>query len=258
MSTSNFRVDVTKFLIQPFEARMQFQGLSHIAELCDRHDDMCAFMTEVVKATVDGPDLSFDERNLLSVAYKNAVGIRRSSWRSLAVETSQNDALSDIYSHLRMRIENELETYCNEIIYLLETYLINHPQTKEYSKVFYMKMAGDYFRYLAEFITTDKLNSYRENSANYYKKAMDTAEKSMDPTDPVRLGLALNYSVCLYEIIKDRQRACELAQYAFDQAILRRERSEENTSKDSELILQLLKDNLSLWTSNGNFINEEY
>lgn len=246
---------------------------------------MCAFMTEVVKATADGPDLSFDERNLLSVAYKNAIGmysfniilffffiylyyiphtyyiigIRRSSWRSLAVETSQNDALSDIYSHLRIRIENELETYCYEIIYLLETYLINHPQAKEYSKVFYMKMAGDYFRYLAEFITTEKLNSYRENSANYYRKAMDTAEKSMDPTDPVRLGLALNYSVCLYEIIKDHQRACELAQHAFDQAILRRERSEENTtSKDSELILQLLKDNLSLWTTNGNFINEEY
>lgn len=48
---SDFKLDISKFTVaSKAEARNSFQGLAHIAELAERHDDMCAFMREVVKA----------------------------------------------------------------------------------------------------------------------------------------------------------------------------------------------------------------
>jgi len=64
--------------------------------------------------------------------------------------------------------------------------------------------------------------------------------------------LALNYSVCFYEVLKDKQKACDLAKTAFDQAISKLDKLDEASYKDSTLIMQLLRDNLTLWTSDSN------
>jgi len=79
---------------------------------------------------------------------------------------------------------------------------------------------------------------------------MDIAGKKLSATHPIRLGLALNYSVCLYEILKDTKKACELAKNAFDLAISKLDKIDEASYKDATLIMQLIRDNLTLWTSN--------
>ena len=71
----------------------------------------------------------------------------------------------------------------------------------------------------------------------------------MQPTHPIRLGLALNFSVFYYEILNSRDEACKLAKEAFDDAIADIDRLTEGDYKDSTLIMQLLRDNLTLWTS---------
>ncbi|WP_411027483.1 14-3-3 family protein, partial [Salmonella sp. s54925] len=68
---------------------------------------------------------------------------------------------------------------------------------------------------------------------------------------PIRLGLALNYSVFHYEIENEPNAACSLAKKAFDSAITDLDKLGEDTYKDSTLIMQLLRDNLTLWTSTG-------
>ena len=75
------------------------------------------------------------------------------------------------------------------------------------------------------------------------------AKEKLDPTDPVRLGLVLNYSVCYYEILNDPGKACELARKAFDDATPGLSDLDENAYAEAAMILQLLKDNLTLWTS---------
>jgi len=109
-------------------------------------------------------------------------------------------------------------------------------------------MTGDYYRYLAEFVSN---KGHDSKAAKFYQDALGIAEKVLKPTHPIRLGLALNYSVCQYEILKDKKKACELARDAFDKAISKLDELEEPAYKDSTLIMQLLRDNLTLWTSDA-------
>lgn len=81
------------------------------------------------------------------------------------------------------------------------------------------------------------------------KNATDVAQTELTPTHPIRLGLALNFSVFYYEILNSPDRACHLAKQAFDDAIAELDSLSEESYRDSTLIMQLLRDNLTLWTS---------
>ena len=110
-------------------------------------------------------------------------------------------------------------------------------------------MKGDYYRYLAEFKTGAERKEAAENTLSAYKSAQDIANVELAPTHPIRLGLALNFSVFYYEILNSPDRACNLAKQAFDEAIAELGTLGEESYKDSTLIMQLLRDNLTLWTS---------
>jgi hypothetical protein len=110
-------------------------------------------------------------------------------------------------------------------------------------------MKGDYYRYLSE-VTGDDSKSNGQKACEVYEEAMEFAE-SLPSTHPVRLGLALNFSVYYYEIDNDSKKACKLAKEAFDEAIGELDNVQDDTYKDSTLIMQLLRDNLTLWTSDN-------
>uniref|UniRef100_A0A5F8GTR6 14-3-3 domain-containing protein n=1 Tax=Monodelphis domestica TaxID=13616 RepID=A0A5F8GTR6_MONDO len=75
--------------------------------------------------------------------------------------------------------------------------------TNPESKVFYLKMKGDYFRYLAEVACGDDRKQTIDNSQGAYQEAFDISKKEMQPTHPIHLGLALNFSVFYYEILNN-------------------------------------------------------
>jgi len=83
----------------------------------------------------------------------------------------------------------------------------------------------------------------------FLQSATDVAQTELTPTHPIRLGLALNFSVFYYEILNSPDRACHLAKQAFDDAIAELDSLSEESYRDSTLIMQLLRDNLTLWTS---------
>jgi 14-3-3 protein epsilon len=78
---------------------------------------------------------------------------------------------------------------------------------------------GDYHRYLAEFAMGDTRKDSSDKSLEAYKSASDIAVTDLAPTHPIRLGLALNFSVFYYEILNSPDQACHLAKQAFDDAI---------------------------------------
>nr|KJB10359.1 hypothetical protein B456_001G197200 [Gossypium raimondii] len=185
--------------------------MAKLAEQAERYEEMVEFMEKVVKA-VNVEELTVEERNLLSVAYKNVIGARRASWRIISSieqkeESKGNGDHVAIIKEYRGKIEAELSKICDGILSLLESHLIPSASTAE-SKVFYLKMKGDYHRYLAEFKTGVERKEAAESTLLAYKSAQ-----------------------------------------AFDDAISELDTLGEESYKDSTLIMQLLRDNLTLWTS---------
>lgn len=233
--------------------------LAKLAEQAERYEEMVENMKAVASS---GQELSVEERNLLSVAYKNVIGARRASWRIVSSIEQKEEAKEksehqvNLIRTYRSKIESELTKICDDILSVLDTHLIPSATTGE-SKVFYYKMKGDYHRYLAEFSAGDLRDSATNASLEAYKAASEIATTELPPTHPIRLGLALNFSVFYYEIQNSPDKACHLAKQAFDDAIAELDTLSEESYKDSTLIMQLLRDNLTLWTSDMSEAGQE-
>ncbi|CAE8620535.1 unnamed protein product [Polarella glacialis] len=217
--------------------------MAKLAEQAERYDDMVQYMDDVVRCS---DELSLKDRNLLSVAYKNAVGSRRAAWRALSAEKDREDS-----SHLRkqcakgylQKVETELQAFCDRILDLLDSF-----RHSSESKIFFSKMKADYLRYLSEFSPASTRTVAKDKARLAYQEAMIAADE-LAPTDPIRLGTMLNFAVFTYEVLGDHEQACILAKTAFDDAIAELDTLSESSYKDSTLIMQLLRDNLTLWTS---------
>jgi len=238
----------------------KLEALSQAAEAAERYDDMVKIIQALVKKKLEKQEgLSGDVRNLLSVAYKNVVGVKRSSWRMLNDE-DQFDIKAEILSNYKKQVEQELEELCKEVLGLLQKLAKQNGDRVKSAEdeqkkselnecqIFYLKMIGDYYRYLTEAFKTS--GDYKEECNKNYSEAMDLALAHLPATHPTRLGLALNYSVCHYEILDQPDKACDLAKKAFDEAIEKLDSLNDSSYKDSTLIMQLLRDNLTIWNQN--------
>ena len=119
-------------------------------------------------------------------------------------------------------------------------------QNEAESKAFFLKMVGDYFRYMAESAQGDVLAKARDGALEHYKLA-DTASQQLQACNPIKLGLALNFSVFYYEVMQDNKKACELAENALQDAMNKIDDVDEETFRDAKSIIELLKENLTLW-----------
>jgi len=245
------------------------KDLATLAERAECYEDMVVFTKAMVEKRLaetekDGhktPVLQSAERNLFSVAYKNVVGSRRQAWRSLQ-SAAEEDKEKDLIQKYQAKVAEEIRNCCVEIQGLLEKLAAAtakvegntptpDPAAEDSKKevddwVFYKKMMGDYYRYLREVFADN--DTYKDAAQKNYEEAMEKAKKTLEPTNPTRLGLALNFSVCNYEILNDGDKACALAKEAFDEAIEKLDSLNDASYKDSTLIMQLLRDNLTIWT----------
>lgn len=229
--------------------------MAKICEQSERFADMLNYMKQVLEMS---DKLSVEDRNLLSVAYKNSVGTKRTSWRildTLRKKEQTKEQTPETIRHLELvtvkknQVETELEAICKEIITTLDTKLIPTTDKDHNSQVFYLKMKGDYYRYRSEYLPDEQKGEIGTLANDAYLAAQKIATEKMDTTDPIRLGLALNFSVFYYEIEESPQKACDLAKSAFDDAIVDIENIPEEHYKDATTIMQLMRDNLTLWTS---------
>lgn len=216
-----------------------------ISEQAERYNDMVEEMKKIAQMAGE-QELSVEERNLLSVGtysahfpvtslhlvapgarglikhcselftgYKNLVGARRASWRILqSVEQSEvakgNEKRVKLIQKYRSAVEKELDNVCGEILELLDSHLIPSASTCEAS-VFYLKMKADYHRYLSEFKVDNDRKEAAEKTLMAYNAAQEKALAELPSTNPIRLGLALNFSVFYYEVMNQPEKACNLA-----------------------------------------------
>lgn len=145
---SNQSRDSLLFLAKLAEQSERFEGKQKHVWWCQAvtnpsasEVDMMEYMKQVA---VQSGELTVDERNMFSVAYKNVIGARRASWRIVSSleqkeESKGNVAHLDCIREYHRKIEKELEDICNDVLTILGDNLLPKATTGE-SKVFYYKM----------------------------------------------------------------------------------------------------------------------
>ena len=226
--------------------------LAMLAEQCSRYEDMMSFLEEMVK--MKSNDLTSDERNLLSIAYKNTISLDRQAIRTLlAYESKESKKAESPYleyiKEYKNKVQKELEGLCNKINTTIDQNLLPKAETDE-AKVFYHKMKGDYDRYIAENVDGELKKKYADLGLQAYNAALDSA-KSIDYKNPIKLGLALNLSVFYYEVVANKEEACKLAKETLDKAkdALSGVDEDDDEAKDAMSIVNLLQENLDMWNS---------
>ena len=220
--------------------------LARVAEQAERFEDMVEFLKHAIDAK-SGEDFTVDERNLLSVGFKNLIGSQRGAIRTIgAIEQNPKySKFGDPLQSYKKRIEGELYSKCIEIVEIVKGKCMPLAADDE-SKAFFQKMIGDYYRYVAESAREDKLEEVKNGALEGYQEAKRLSE-TLNACNPIRLGLALNFSVFYYEVMNNHKLACELGEKALADALEMIDEVDEETFRDAKSIIELLKENLSLW-----------
>ena len=231
--------------------REEYVYLAKLYERAERFPDMVKAINKFVELN---PKLTKDERNILSAGYKNIISGKRASFRLLngmeRKEEKKNSTQIANIREIKSTIEKELNQICEDIQKTIDKYLLPNATDPE-TKVFFLKLKGDYYRYKCELDGKD-FEETCNKAEKVYKEAYEIANKDIPITNSTRLGLALNYSVFYYEIKGLKEEACNIAKNAFDESMKVLDDLEKSKAKDTLLIVQLLKENLILWSSEMN------
>jgi 14-3-3 protein epsilon len=228
--------------------------LAKIYQIAERYSDMFKCVINFVK--ID-PNLTLEERNLFLISCKSYIADKRASWRIFNhIEKRDEKKNSQNLVHLKeikMKLEEELRANCEEVQILLDKNLV--PNSKDFeTKVFYLKLKGDFFRFRAEFTYGKEHEQVCLQTEKSYKDAFEIAEKNVPIFSPTRLGLALNLSIFYYEVKSMKEEACHIARNAYEEAIKIKDELKKNKAFESLNLIKLLNENLKLWMGVG--VNE--
>ena len=236
--------------------REELVYLAKLYEKTERYPDMVKTINKFIELD---PKLNKNERNILCSGFKNIIADKRASWRLLnsmeKKESKKNSSQVENIKSVKKNVENDLNKIIEEIISTIDKYLAPNAPDLE-TKVFFMKIKGDYLRYKCEYTSGKEFSEACTEAEKIYKEAYEMANKSIPISSSTRLGLALNYSVFFYEIKGQKDDAMKIAKNTFEEAMKVLDAIEKSKPKDTILIIQLLKENLILWSNELND-NEE-
>ena len=188
----------------------ELSALAQVAEEAERYEDASKYIEDLIKKKKE--DLTKEEKNIFYNSNKYIINSKRCSLRSTHLieekEKKHSSQYIPIVTNFKNILESEIIDVCKNIINLINNYLLKKTITDE-SKIFYLKMKGDYCRYLCEIINSNENQNYIDESEKSYKEANDLAQ-NLPWTNSIRLGLSLNYSVFYYEIKKNVNQAIKI------------------------------------------------
>ena len=231
--------------------------MARVAEQAERYDDMVEYLGQMME--IKKGDLTNDDRNLLSVGFKNLISASRAALRQItAIAENQNAkyaSFEPVLQEYKKQVEDDLFKKCSTIIGIVKEHGVDSAADAK-SQAFYSKMIADYYRYIAENASGDRHREVSESALQFYTKAADTAQETLEPFDPIRLGLALNFSVFYFEVMSNSAKARELAKKALDEVAGQMEKLSHEQQKDAGSIIELLKENLELWTQDEDKVED--
>lgn len=212
--------------------------MAKVAQECQKNEECVGFMRDVIN---QGRPLSYNERNLISAAYKGIVGPLRDSLRLLQEDTREfavGDSVKEISSLLSQK--------CDEVIALIRNTLLPNVTEPEV-RIFYIKMVADYLRYKWEGTEDSARAEVAQKCKAAYQEAATLAENSLPTYHPLRLGLCLNFAVFNYEILGETAEAHELASRAYNEAGAGINQLSPESKEEATHTIELLRENIQLW-----------
>ena len=232
--------------------REEYIYLSKLYEKAQRYEDMISSITKFIELN---PKLSKEERNILSAGYKDILLDKRENWRFLNLmekkelkkKSKQVTYIKEIKSH----IEKEIKKIVEKVLNLIDNYLIKNCEDKE-SKVFYLRLKADHYRYLCEITIEKELENNLKQAELYYNEAYNLANKDLPLINNERIGLCLNFALFYYEIKGNKKEGYNIAKICFEETMKYFNDFEKFKAKDALILIQLLKENLIFWSSEMN------
>ena len=229
--------------------REEYVYLSKLYEKDKRYEDMISAINDYIELD---PKLSKEERNILSAGYKNTLYDKRENWRflcSMERKELKKKSKQVIYiQEIKNHIEKEIKKIVENIHNLIDKFLIPNCEDIE-SKIFYMRLKADHYRYLCEL---SKEKEFLEKAEKIYKEAYNIAIKELPHINNERIGLCLNLALFYYEIKGDKNEGYKIAKNCFEESMKYLEDFEKFKSKEALMLIQLLKENLIFWSSEMN------
>ena len=223
--------------------------LTKLFNCSENYPDMVKAINKYIELN---PKLSKEENKLLCNAYKNVVSDKRNSLQILLnyAKKEESKPVNKLYeiSIIKEKIISELKEIFKEIHSMLDRYLIPNAQDSE-SKILYMKLKADYYRYHCEFAEGEEFEEISNNARKMYKEAFDLAEKELPLYNEVRLGLVLNYSVFEYDIMDNKNEGLEMASKIYNDTMKILDDVEKKRSSDNLLLIQIIKENINIWSN---------
>lgn len=222
--------------------------LAEEAQTSERFLDMFDVCGDMIQNVLDLPAkddlLNEKERRCIAVAFKNVTNQLRVAPGAISMDENTCGPYDACLADYKNHIIQEIVEHCEQCRVMLER--LNSLKTLNLeTEVFVLKMIADYHRYSAEM---KPQSNHGDEAMKHYKLGMEAAA-SLDPTNPIRMGLALNLSVCQFEIKHNPEAAKSVAKHAFNQAIADLDHIDERHYKDTTLIMQLLRDNIQTWNA---------
>jgi hypothetical protein len=226
--------------------------LARISHLSGLPEETLKYIEELI--LLKNGNINEEEKNLFFNSLKTLINFRRESWRTInALESKEKKNKSNLLprvTELKNTLSEEIKQYVNKGIELIDNKLLKDNLSDEL-KVMYYKIKGDYIRYIIELTSKDKeeeLNILIEKAEENYKIGLNICE-SLSNLSTTKVSLILNYSVFLYEVVKDYKNAYLLANDTYQKAIknLNDDNYDLSLLKDLNKMLNVLKENIGKW-----------
>jgi hypothetical protein len=214
-----------------------------LAQNIDRPQDMIPLLKRIFSIS---PRLDVEERMLFSRAYHDLIVRLRAEIAAVEpyLEVADTPEKHSAVQSLIDRIRSELHSIVTEVIKTTDDVLLPASESTQ-DHIFYNKLKGDYYRYDAEFQIDDLKNQAIKNADTCYERALSLADE-FEISNPMRLGLILNYCVFVVDVKGDKENGRELARTTMERAT-QKIKELDAQDQDTEICLKLLEDNVRLW-----------
>ena len=224
--------------------------LATILENAGKHEEAMKYMEEIAKSKKN--ELSIEEINLLTISFNNQITKKLNQIKILNKVIAKDELTNSKYlktdTNIRDIIQRDINDICNKMINLCDNYLLNKTEKNE-TKILYLKLRGQYYRYLSDVLENEQQKDANKNAINSFNEAFELID-NLSVTNPIRLGFILNYAIFQYEFLNDIDTAIKITKENFEIGINQLEKVNDNNEyQNASSIFMLLKQNIDMWNN---------